>query len=338
MKEENNGASKNKWSRIFRKKWFFPAVYLTIAALLLTVVVWYQNVDNQVQDGAQDNQEQSEDYTPNPADQDAETVVGQQEIVEMPVENPDKAEIVTKFYDYNADEKDQESALVLYNNRYYQSTGIDIAQADGETFDVMASLSGSVTNVKEDPLLGNVVELTHENEVTTYYASLGEISVKAGDEVKQGDVLGTAGKNLFGKDSGTHVHFELRKDGKEVNPEAFFNQPVSSLDKALSENAEDDSKATEESGATSESDSTTDESGVTDESDATDESSDATDDSNTTDDSEATDESDATSDENAEEPSGSEEDSGQTQDEETDASNENSVNESSESSASSASA
>ncbi|WP_188456651.1 M23 family metallopeptidase [Virgibacillus oceani] len=320
MKEENNGTPKNKWSRIFRKKWFFPAVYLTVAAVLLTVVVWYQNLDNQVQDEAQ---EQTEDYTPNPADQDAETVVGQQELVKMPVESPDKAEIVTKFYDYNADEKDQEAALVLYNNRYYQSTGIDIAQADGEAFDVMASLSGTVTNVKEDPLLGNVVELTHENEVTTYYASLGEVNVKAGDEVKQGEVVGTAGQNLFGKDIGTHVHFELRKDGKEVNPEAFFNQPLSSLDSALSE--EDGSEATDESNAAEES-SSTEESEATDETDAAD-------------DSDVSEDSDATSDENAEEPNDSEqEDPGQSQDDETDAGDENPTDETSESSASSASA
>src|SRR5699024_3207916 len=73
--------------------------------------------------------------------------------------------------------------------------------------------------------------VSHENDVMTYYASLNEVEVKADSEVKQGDAIGTAGKNLFGKDSGTHVHFELRKDGKEVDPESFFNQPVSELDK-----------------------------------------------------------------------------------------------------------
>src|SRR5690625_6680594 len=62
MKEENN-APKNKWSDIFRKKWFFPAVYLTIAALLLSVVVWYQNMDNQVPD-AQEDSEMSGEYNP----------------------------------------------------------------------------------------------------------------------------------------------------------------------------------------------------------------------------------------------------------------------------------
>src|SRR5699024_9664719 len=91
------------------------------------------------------------------------------------------------------------------------------------------------------------VVVSHENDVMTYYASLNEVEVKADSEVKQGDAIGTAGKNLFGKDNGTHVHFELRKDGKEVDPESFFNQPVSELDKI-------DVEEEEEEGSESESD------------------------------------------------------------------------------------
>ena len=237
MKEENK-ASKNKWSKIFRKKWFFPALYLGIAALLLSVVVWYQNVGNQVPE-AEDNEELPGDVASNLYDEDAEAVMDEQEVVKMPVAESEQAEIVTKFYDYNSEEEDQENALVLYNNRYHQSTGIDIASEDGETFDVTASLSGTVQEVKEDPLLGNVVVLDHDNGVTTYYASLADVQVQAGVDVKQGDLLGQAGKNIFGKDNGNHVHFELRKDGQEVNPEDYFNQPVSQLDSVTEETEED---------------------------------------------------------------------------------------------------
>src|SRR5690625_1450663 len=130
--------------------------------------------------------------------------------------------------------------MIRFNNMFYQSTGIDIASADGETFDVKASLSGTVTEVKEDPILGNVVSMTHENGVETYYASLGDIEVKAGSKVKQGETIGTAGKNLFGKDNGTHVHFEIRKNDKEVNPEMFFNQPVSKLDELEDQPVQED--------------------------------------------------------------------------------------------------
>ncbi|GAB3789458.1 peptidoglycan DD-metalloendopeptidase family protein [Virgibacillus kimchii] len=246
MKEENNGASKNKWRRIFRKKWFFPALYLTIAAVLLTTVIWYQNLDNQIPEVEQDGQEvETDDFTPTPNEEEAQPVVDQQEIIQMPVSDQEQAEIVTKFYDYNADQEDQESALVLYNNRYYQSTGVGIATPEGETFDVIAALSGTVTEVKEDPLLGNVVIMSHEDEVMTYYAALEDVQVSAGDTVNQGEQIASAGNNLFGKDDGTHVYFELRKDGEEVNPEEFFGQPVSSLS-SLTEEATEETESTGE--------------------------------------------------------------------------------------------
>jgi stage II sporulation protein Q len=234
MKEENN-TPKNKWSQIFRRKWFFPAVYLTIAALLLSAVVWYQNTGDTPD--AQDA-DTGDEYNPTEFDEDAKAVLDQQEVIKMPVKDEKQAEIVTKFYDYNAEQDEQEAGLVLYNNRYYQSTGIDIAGADDEAFDVVASLSGTVTEVKEDPLLGNVVVVSHENDVMTYYASLAEVEVEADTTVKQGEAIGTAGKNIFGKDNGTHVHFEIRKDGQEVNPETFFNQPLSKLDDVVTEEEE----------------------------------------------------------------------------------------------------
>lgn len=229
MKENFTNESKKKWTRIFKKKWFFPALYIMIAAFLLTAVVWYQNIESKLIEGLDDN-EQSDSYSQNPFDEEAESVLQQQEIIKMPVHDEVQTEIVTKFYDYNAEQEDQEKGLTLYNNRYYQSTGIDIASSDGDAFDVVASLSGTVTEVKEDPLLGNVVVMSHGENISTYYASLGEVEVETGAKIKQGDKIGTAGKNLFSEESGTHVHFEIRKADVEVNPEDFFNEPLSKIE------------------------------------------------------------------------------------------------------------
>lgn len=244
MKKDNEQTPKNKWSELLKKKWFFPAVYITIAAVLLTVVVWYQNVDNQIKDVAE---EVEDDYVPNmhDDDKDSESVMDQQETIKMPIEENEKAEIVTKFYDYEAKEEEQQDGLILYNDRYYQSTGIGIKKEDDSTFDVVASLSGEVVEVKEDPLLGNVVVLSHEDDVKTYYASLGDVEVDAGDEVKQGETIGVSGKNLFTKEDGVHVHFELRKDGTEVDPEKYFNHPLSKLDD-LKEEKNEEEKETED--------------------------------------------------------------------------------------------
>src|SRR5699024_1891635 len=77
--------------------------------------------------------------------------------------------------------------------------------------------------------------MDHEDDVMTYDAWLQEVDVKAGDKVKQVEDLGDAGNNLFGKDDGTHVHFEIRKHGKEVDPESYFDQQVSKMDEEAAE-------------------------------------------------------------------------------------------------------
>ncbi|MDC3411805.1 M23 family metallopeptidase [Terrihalobacillus insolitus] len=241
MREENKNVSKNGWKRIFGKKWFFPAVYLTLAALLLTGVLWYQNLGNQVPEASEDSQTElgSDSITRSPIEgKESKPVLEQQEVVKMPVAADAQTKIVTKFYDRGGDAKDQEQALVLYNNKYYQSTGIDIASEDGKGFDVTASLSGTVSEVKEDPLLGNIIKISHNNDVSTYYASLGDVLVEEGAKVEQGDVIGTAGQNLYGQASDVHVHFEIRKGDTAVNPEDYFNQSVSALDAVKDENAE----------------------------------------------------------------------------------------------------
>lgn len=222
---------KNKWVQLIRKKWFLPAVYITIAGLILSAVVWYQTIGNPWMNSSdlRDEVEQMDEHFASDFNEEAQSVLQQQETIKMPVEATIDAEIVTKFYDYDASEEDQEKGLTLYNSRYYQSTGIDIAQANGESFTVVASLSGTVTEVKEDPLLGNVVTISHGDSITTHYASLDEIVVDVDAKVNQGDKIGTAGKNIFNESSGTHVHFELHKNGTEVNPEHYFNEQVSKL-------------------------------------------------------------------------------------------------------------
>lgn len=228
MKEFPNG-SKNKWTKIFKKKWFFPSLYLTLAAFLLIGVVWYQSLESRLLEGADEGVELDDRYADDPFAEDAEPVAQQEETIKMPVGEDVQTEIVTKFFDYNDDPEEQEKGLNLYNNRYYQSTGVDIAKDDGDVFDVVASLSGTVEEVKEDPLLGKVVILSHEDDVSSYYASLGEVDVEEGKKINQGDKLGISGKNLFSEESGNHVHFELRKADAQVNPEDFFNESMSTL-------------------------------------------------------------------------------------------------------------
>src|SRR5690625_2815695 len=176
MKDKNKDVSKNLWKRIIQKKWFFPALYLTIAALMLTGVIWFQNT-GQPEDVQQDFEKLADEFTEQvPYDDDVQPVMEQQEVIKMPFTDEEDIEIITKFFDYDADQEEQERALIEYNSRFYQSTGLDFAKADGDTFDIVASLSGTVLEVKDDPLLGQVVILSHDDDVKTYYAKIGRAS------------------------------------------------------------------------------------------------------------------------------------------------------------------
>mgnify|MGYP001944739337 CR=1 FL=1 len=250
--EEKNNVSKNRWKRLIKKKWFFPAVYLAVAALLLTGVLWYQNIVNQTNDFAEDMKEQfTENNKTTPDDDEATPVMQPQEVLKMPVAEDLQVEVVTKFYDYQASEEEQEQGLIFYQNKFSQSKGIDIASTTNETFEVKAALSGKVVEVDQDPLLGNVVKLEHDEGVSTYYASLDEIMIEEGSNVAQGQTIGTAGTNTLGEDNGVHVHFQVRKDGTPVNPENFINQPINKIvNPGASE--EDDSESVEDDNSQSE--------------------------------------------------------------------------------------
>ena len=128
------------------------------------------------------------------------------------------------YYEYKADAETQEKSIVYHDNTYMQNSGTDFV---GEkVFDVVAVLDGSVTDVKEDETLGKVVEIKHENGYISIYQSLSEVSVKKGDMVTQGQVIGKSGTNELDKDMGNHLHFELYVNGTVVNPTLYLNKEL----------------------------------------------------------------------------------------------------------------
>ena len=96
--------------------------------------------------------------------------------------------------------------------------GIDIAAETGA--EIKAASDGKISSVKTDPLWGTVVEISHDEGITTIYSGLApELSVKAGDDVKLGDVIGTLGEtNLAEADKDSHLHFAMKEKGKFIDP------------------------------------------------------------------------------------------------------------------------
>jgi len=240
--EKKRTSQGSKFQQIFRKKWVFPAIYLVSAAVILTAVLWYQAIRNN-----DANDLSTDDGTDVSYNEDQSVEVNQSvENFKMPAIDPDAVKVVTNFYDFNASEKEQETALVFHNNTYHPNQGIDIASNDGKAFEVIASLSGTVAKAEKDSLLGYVVEIEHENGVKTIYQSLADTKVQVGDKVKQGEIIGQAGKNQFNKDAGVHVHFEIRKDGKAYNPLNYMDEPLTSLTEKSVEEPSDGAAQKEE--------------------------------------------------------------------------------------------
>lgn len=130
------------------------------------------------------------------------------------------------FYDINAEEENQEKALIYFENTYMKNTGV--LYKASEKFDAVMVLDGTVLNVKKDELLGNMVEIEHHTNLRTIYYSLDEVNVKVGDFLSQGEVVGTSGKNSI-SESDNNLLFEVYYNGKLINPEEFYKMDASSL-------------------------------------------------------------------------------------------------------------
>ena len=128
------------------------------------------------------------------------------------------------YYDYKAESKAQEGSITYYDGSYIQNSGIDYTL--DETFDVVAVLSGTVVSVKQDDILGNVVEIKHDNNYVTTYQSLSEVSVKKDDMVTQGQTIGKSGTNKLDKDMGNHLHFEVYVNGQVVDPSLYVDKEI----------------------------------------------------------------------------------------------------------------
>lgn len=104
------------------------------------------------------------------------------------------------------------------SGRLSMHKGIDFAAPAGS--DVVAVAAGVVTWSGRKNGYGNVVEVGHADGYTTLYAHNQKNLVEVGDLVKRRQVLAKVGST--GRSTGYHVHFEVMKDGRVMNPQSFI--------------------------------------------------------------------------------------------------------------------
>jgi stage II sporulation protein Q len=224
--EGAQGSPTLSWKRFLAKKWVFPAMYMAAVAIILTLMWVYQDAGKSAfTDQLGFGKNQTATVTDNVTKPDAVAVTAVAETMQKPFMEKDM-DVILPFFDSKAAKEVRQAAMVEYEDTFTPHMGIDFAKQDNQSFDVLAAMSGKVTAVEKNPVVGNLVEITHTNGLVTVYQSLAEVKVAKDAEVKKGDAVAKAGRNELEKDQGVHLHFEVRQGqgGQPVNPNQFFTE------------------------------------------------------------------------------------------------------------------
>ncbi len=108
----------------------------------------------------------------------------------------------------------------VYNDEseYEFHSGIDIAADEGK--DILCYLDGVVEKASLSASYGYYVCVDHGNGMKTLYAHASELLCEVGDEVSKGEAIAKVGST--GRATGPHLHFEVIKDGRRVNPKEYL--------------------------------------------------------------------------------------------------------------------
>ncbi|MDO5301421.1 MAG: peptidoglycan DD-metalloendopeptidase family protein [Tissierellia bacterium] len=96
--------------------------------------------------------------------------------------------------------------------------GIDIANPVGTP--ILAAKSGVITRSERAGSYGNWIEIDHQDGHITRYAHLSRRDVQVGDVVAQGDLIGLMGST--GRSTGPHLHFEIKENGQNIDPQIYL--------------------------------------------------------------------------------------------------------------------
>lgn len=216
------------------KKLFVPGVYL-IAVISVIACIWLtiSSISKYL------SEKRDFTYSVNGLiDEDAVPVQGEENKNpngdtnnKLGIIKPYKDESVTigrYFYDFEDEEKNQENAIIYYENTYMQNSGVDYIS---ETpFDVLSVMNGKILSVETDEVLGNIVKIEHEKDFITVYQGIEKTELKVGDTVNQGQVIGKSGTSKVNSNYKTSLHFEVYYKGSLMDPENFYSLKLDELE------------------------------------------------------------------------------------------------------------
>lgn len=108
-----------------------------------------------------------------------------------------------------------------FTGRLNWHKGVDVAATDGT--DILAVGAGVVTWAGHRNGYGLLVEVNHGSGYATRYAHAKSVIVRVGDLVKKGQKVAVVG--MTGRSTGPHVHFEVLKSGRHIDPARYLDRP-----------------------------------------------------------------------------------------------------------------
>ncbi len=100
------------------------------------------------------------------------------------------------------------------DGQWKQHDGIDIMANEGTP--IKAFAAGEVDFIGRSPSYGLYVQVKHNNGITSFYAHCSELLVKKGQQIALGETVALVGST--GDVTGAHLHLEMKKDGKRIDP------------------------------------------------------------------------------------------------------------------------
>lgn len=197
------------------RKFVIPTIYtIALAALFISILIIGKTYNSFT------NEDINSHVVNAIVDDDSKAVMNETENKMIKPFVNDNVTISKNFYDKDATEEEQQNSLIYYENTYMQNSGV--LYTSENAYDIVATLDGKISDIKTDDILGNVIEIDHDNEIKTVYQSVDNIKVKVGDEVKKGDVIATSGANKLNNTNKNCLLFEVYQKGQLVNPEKMF--------------------------------------------------------------------------------------------------------------------
>lgn len=138
----------------------------------------------------------------------------------------DKVSVNKTYYEKDASAEEQQNSLIYYEDTYLQNSGI--IYSSSEEFDVVAVLDGTIIDIKQDEILNTVIYVSHDNNITTIYYGLKDVTKNINDQISQGETLGKSTNNKFCTENNS-ILFEVNNNGTVINPEKFYTMNMNEL-------------------------------------------------------------------------------------------------------------